>query len=131
MPSSERVEAYAHAIKLTENELNVNPRNAKNWARIASWRVVSDKDRAIKEIGEALRLNPRDNFVLARAASVYEQSGMREEALVAVNSAVELGFPVAQLRSWPVLAQLLQDPRCTLAVEKKPTDGPSAPTGPK
>jgi serine/threonine-protein kinase len=124
-------EAYAHAIKLTENELNVNPRNAKNWARIASWRVVSDKDRAIKEIGEALRLNPRDNFVLARAASVYEQSGMREEALVAVNSAVELGFPVAQLRSWPVLAQLLQDPRCTLAVERKPIDGPSAPTGPK
>ncbi len=119
-------DAYAHAIELTEKELIVNPRDARNRARIATWRVSTDKKTALREIADALRLSPGDNFVLSRAASVYEQSGMREEALAAVKAAVERGYSVEEIRSWPPLAQLLQDPRCTLTVEGKPIENERA-----
>ncbi len=122
-------DAYAHAIALIEKELIVNPRDGKNWARIANWRVVTDKNKALREIADALRLSPGDNFVLSRAASVYEQSGMREEALAAATAAVERGYSAEEIRSWPALAQLLQDPRCTLTTEGKPIESASVPTG--
>ena len=85
-------DAYAHAIELIEKELLVKPGDGRNWARIATWRVVTDHENALNDIREALRLSPEDGFVQARAASVYEQSGMRDRALAAVKAAVELGF---------------------------------------
>src|SRR5260370_18581261 len=122
-------DAYAHAIALIEKELIVNPRDGKNWARIANWRVVTDKNKALREIADALRLSPGDNFVLSRAASVYDQSGMREEALSAATAAAERGYSAQGIPSWPALAQLLQDPRCTLTTEGRPIESASVPTG--
>ncbi len=119
-------DAYAHAIALIEKELNVNPRDGKNWARIANYRIVTDPKRALREIADALRLSPGDNFVLSRAALVYEQSGMREEALAAAKAAVERGYSIDEIRRWPPLAQLLQDPRCTFALEGKPIESASS-----
>src|SRR5262249_36706532 len=103
VPKSEDAmrEAYSHAIELYEKELLVNPRDAWNWARLAVCRVVSDKKLALKAIREALLLSPEDGFVLARAASVYAQSDMQDEALAAVKAAIENRFPLAELESWP------------------------------
>ncbi len=120
-------DAFAHAIELTEKELTVNPSDGQNRARIASWRVFTDQKKALKEIGEALRLSPLDNFVLARAACVYEQSGMRAEALAAVKSAIELGFPSYEIESWPTLVQLVQDSEYIMFVKKKRSEGLSVP----
>jgi hypothetical protein len=47
-------DAYAHAIELTEKELLDNPRDGRNWARLAVWRVVTDQRKALKEIRDAL-----------------------------------------------------------------------------
>jgi len=124
-------DAYAHAIELTEKELAVNPRDARNRARVANWCIYTDKIRALKEIREALELNPRDGFVQSRAALVYEQSEMREEALVAVKSAIELGYSIEEIQNWPPLEQLLQDPRYTGFLEQKPKEGLTVPTSNK
>ena len=115
-------DTYAHAIELTKKELAVNPRDGKNRARIASWLVFTDKTGALKEIREALHLNPRDGFVHSRAALVYEQSGMREEALAAVKSAIKLGYSAEEIQNWPPLEQLMQDPRSTAFIEKEPPE---------
>jgi tetratricopeptide (TPR) repeat protein len=115
-------EAYARAIELAEKELMVNPNDGRKWARIATWRVVTDKNKALKDISEALRLSPRDNLVLARAASVYEQNEMRLEALAAAESAIELGFPPRMLEGRPPLERLVQDARYKAFIEKRPRD---------
>jgi len=119
MPQSENAMrgAYAHAIELTERELLVNPSDGQNWARLATWRVVTEHEKALNDIREALRLSPEDGFVQARAASVYEQSDMRDRALAAVKAAVEVGFSRAELESWPPLQRLLQDPRYKAFIE--------------
>jgi tetratricopeptide (TPR) repeat protein len=103
-------DTYANAIEVTEemmvtqrDENGLPVRFSKSFfrARIASWRVLTDKTRALKEIREALQLTPRSSPVLARAALVYEQSGMRDEALAFMKSAVELGYPRHTLEGWP------------------------------
>jgi tetratricopeptide (TPR) repeat protein len=123
--------AYTHAIDLIENELIVNPKDGRNMARIASWRVVMDKERALKEIGEALRLSPHDNFVLAHAAEVYEQSGMRDAAWAAVKSAIELGFSRYEIESWSKLVRLVQDERYVAFIQKRSSESSPVPTSPK
>jgi tetratricopeptide (TPR) repeat protein len=115
-------DAYAHAIELTEKELMVNPNDGRKSARIATWRVVADKNRALKDISEALRLNPRDYFVLSRAAVLYEQHGMRDEALAFAKAAIELGFSVHELENWPPLERLVQDPRYKAFIKNRPRE---------
>src|SRR5262249_15164592 len=115
---------YAHAIELFEKELLVNPRDGRNWARLALCRVVTDKKQALKEIRDALHWSPNDSFVLARAASVYEQSDMRDEALSAVKAAIELRYPLAEIESWPPLAPLLQDPRYRAFIKERARKSP-------
>jgi serine/threonine-protein kinase len=122
-------EAYARAIELTEKELTVNPRDARAKARIASWRVLIDQPRALQEIREALQLSPRDGLVQSRAALVYEQSRMREEALAALKSAIEFGYSMEEIQGWPPLEQLMQDPRWTAFIETRPAEGLPVPKG--
>jgi len=121
MPESEEAmrDAYAHAIELTEKELHVNPQDGRTWIKIAMWRVVTDKKTALKEIREALRLSPDDSFVVARAASVYAQSSMHNEALAALERAIELGYPLSELETWPPLEQIMQDPRYKAFMEAR------------
>ncbi len=112
-------DAYAHAIQLTKQELLVNPNEGQNWARIASWRVATDQKTALEEIREALSLAPDDGFVWARAASVYEQSSLRDEAVAAAKAALEHGFSRVELESWRPLVRLLQDPRYQGFIEER------------
>jgi len=38
----------------------------------------------------------------------------------AVKSAIELGFPVAEIENWPALAQMLHEPRYRAFIENGP-----------
>ena len=123
---------YRQAIELTELELTVNPRNAQKRATLASLLAPTDGARALQEIEKALLLDPKDNFVHARAALVYEQRRLREKALAAVKSAIELGFPVGEIEHWPPLVRLVQDPRYAQIIEaKKSKKSATVPTGNK
>jgi len=105
------VDAYNQAVALREEELKIRPRDAKLRAEIASWSTLTDKKRARREIGEALRLNSRDNRVQALAAVVYEQLDRRSQAIAAVEKALALGYSLEEIRSWPPLEKLRQDAR--------------------
>jgi hypothetical protein len=48
---------------------------------------------------------------------VYEQSGMRDKALAAIETAVKLGGPLEEMRRWPLLEKLRQDPRYKRIIE--------------
>jgi tetratricopeptide (TPR) repeat protein len=124
-------DTYARAIELSE-QLMVTQRDENGspirlpkslWrARIASWRVLTDKTRALKEIDEVRQVSPRSYFVLARAALVYEQSGMRDDALAFMKSAIDVGYNRHSLESWPTLQWLVQDPRYKAFIENRPTE---------
>jgi tetratricopeptide (TPR) repeat protein len=123
-------DTYAHAIERAE-EMMVTQRDERGlpvsfpksyWrARIATWRVLTDKTRALTETGDALQLNPRWGLVLARAALVYEQSGMRDDALAFMKSAIGSGIPGFrhELESWPTLKWLVEDPRYKAFIESR------------
>ena len=98
-------------MALKEDELRTRPRDGKAHAMIASWLILTDKRRALREIRQAQQLQPRNPGVQAQAASVYEQLYMRKEALAAVAAAIKLGFAVVELQNWPTLENLRQDPR--------------------
>jgi len=104
-------EAYRRAVALKEAELRIKPRDAGLRAQIAAWVFLSDRKRALREIRNALSLNPNDSSVQIKAALVYEQSGMRDKAIAALEAAVRLGYSVAEIERWPPLEGLRQDPR--------------------
>lgn len=104
-------DAYKEAIRLKEKELQIRPRDARLRASIASWCTLFDRRRALSEIDKALQLGARNPRVQAVAATVFEQLRMREQAIKAVEKAIDLGYSVAEFQSWPPLEKLRKDPR--------------------
>jgi tetratricopeptide (TPR) repeat protein len=105
------VDAYTKAVGIREKELAIRPHDGSLKAEIASCRVYTDNKRALREIRTALRLSPNDGRVQILAARVYEQSGMRDKAIAAVETAIRLGYSVEEIQRWPRLENLRQDPR--------------------
>jgi serine/threonine-protein kinase len=70
---------------------------------------VGDSAAAVPEIAEAMRLSPDDSQVMYRAALVYEQSGMRERALQALDAALKGGYSREEIENAPPLQALRQD----------------------
>ena len=119
--------AYRKAIALSEKRLESNPKDTRTRANLAMfWSDLEATQRqagaahsALSQISEALRPNPSDGFVLARAAVVYEQCGMRDQALEAVKAAIKAGYSIAEIRNWPSLVELRQDPRYREAIDNR------------
>jgi len=120
-------DAYRQAIALSEQELVFRPMDAQLRANIASWWVALDQQKALREIREALRLNPQDNRVQSLAAAVYEQTNQRDEALAAFEAAVKLGASVEEIENWPPLEKLRDDPRYKRIVANKSNERSSVP----
>src|SRR5262249_27913040 len=94
IPGKEREakDAYQRAIALFEKEVSVNPLDVQARANCAMyWSHLGDNEKAFAELNSALKLKPEDGFVLSRAAIVYEQDGMRDRALAAVEGAIRSG----------------------------------------
>jgi tetratricopeptide (TPR) repeat protein len=119
--------AYRKAIALSEKELESNPKDTHTRANLAMFwsdlevtqRQAGAAQPALRQISEALRPNPSDGFVLARAAVVYEQCRMREQALEAMEAAIKAGYSIAEIRNWPSLAELRRDPRYREAIDNR------------
>jgi len=111
-PGGRTAEAYRQALQLAERDLAVNRRDAEVRAFLATYCLaLSERERALREIGEAGRLAPRNKIVLFQSALVYDMSGRRERALEALRAAVQHGYSVAEVQWHPDLASLRQDPR--------------------
>jgi serine/threonine-protein kinase len=119
--------AFRRAIQLTQNELERNENDSHRRANLSRYlSAVGERERALAELARALELSPADPFVLSRAALVYEQSGMREAALAAVEDALREGFSVAELQRWPPLAGLRKDPRYQQLIDNRALDPPTS-----
>jgi tetratricopeptide (TPR) repeat protein len=104
--------AYREAVRLAEEVLVVNPKNARARATLGSYRVrLGDKTRALADIAEALRQAPDDGHVLFRGALVHELAGDRERALALLEAALRNGYSREEIRRGADLAELRKDPR--------------------
>jgi tetratricopeptide (TPR) repeat protein len=105
------VPAYRHAIELLEKEIRANSRDPRLRARLAMYYAsIGERDRALTEIAEALRLDPSQGYVQYRAALVYEQAGDRARALNSLELALKARQPMADILAAPPLEQLRKDP---------------------
>jgi serine/threonine-protein kinase len=108
---SESREAYRQAIALFEQELSVNPLDEVARANCAMyWSHLGENERALAELRSAIKLKPEDGLVLSRAVIVYEQAGMRDRAIGAVEGAIKGGFR-NEVENWPPLESLRRDQR--------------------
>lgn len=84
--------AYREAVKQTESELSVSPRNARVIARLAVYQAKAGDDAAaLKSLARALELAPADEQVFQRAGVVHALAGRTDEALNAIEKAVTGG----------------------------------------
>jgi serine/threonine-protein kinase len=113
--------AFRRAIELVEQEIMIDPRDARLHARLAMYLAsVGDHGRALAEIAEALRLDQAQAYVQYRAALVYEQLGNRDIALRYMELALKSGQPMADILAAPPLEQLRKDPRFARMVTPRP-----------
>lgn len=105
-------EAFRKAIELAEGVLATNPKDARLRSNLAIYRSSSgDRAGSLQEIEASLRLAPEDLYVLFRAALVYEQAGMRERALIALEACLKAGYSIEEIRTAPSLAGLRKEER--------------------
>jgi serine/threonine-protein kinase len=109
---SKAPDAYGKALSFGRRELSANTRNTRLRSRLAYYHAaVGEKDPALREITEALRVAPDDGYVLFQSALVYEQLRNRSTAINAVKAARRAGYPAEAILKAPVLADLRADPR--------------------
>ena len=104
--------AYRRAIALTEEDLRVNPRDARSLASLAVYlQKAGDGRQASERLGEALQIGPNDFEVLRRAAQVHALAGRADEALDALEAAIGLGLRRGIARTEDEFESVRQHPR--------------------
>jgi Flp pilus assembly protein TadD len=104
-------EAYEQAVKLTEGELLINPKDPDAISRLAEFyadvgRGADARTTALK----ALSLAPKDGNVLRRIGMMYELLGERQQALRLLGQAIEQKDPLTEIKYSPEMKGLREDP---------------------
>ena len=106
------VAAFRRAIKGSEQDLAVNPKDAETMARLAGYyAMVGESRKAEQTVRRALAIGPENALILYLAGTTYEQLGNREKALYWVGRALERGYSLYEIEQQPELKQLLADER--------------------
>ena len=105
-------EAYKTAIRLLKEDIRATPTNPRLHARLAMYYAfLPDRDRALSEIAEAVRLDPsKSAYVQFKATVVYERLGDRPGALRALKAALDAHQSMAEVEGSPFLASLRTEP---------------------
>jgi tetratricopeptide (TPR) repeat protein/predicted Ser/Thr protein kinase len=104
-------EAYAHAIRLVEDAIKLNPRDASLYASLAKWHAMrGDHAQAQDEVVASLKLAPREPKTFFVAAVVAQQAGKKQQAMSWLEKAVRAGYSPASVEDDPVFASLHADP---------------------
>jgi tetratricopeptide (TPR) repeat protein len=104
-------EAYEEALRRTDDELKVNPRDAvalRNRAR--ALRNLGDETKAREAILSARAAAPADSTVLVEAARIAFLRQDRAAAFALLADAVRAGFSPSLLRADPEFAEIKADP---------------------
>lgn len=106
------VAAFQRAIRGSEQDLSVNPKDAETMAKLAGYyAMVGEGRKAEAMANRALSDSPENALVLYLAGTTYEQLGNREKALYWVGRALERGYSLSEIEQQPELKQLLADKR--------------------
>jgi serine/threonine-protein kinase len=119
---SQAPQAYRKAISLANSALGVNPRDAVVLCNLAVYHaMLSEKDPAMAFLRRALALAPGNSDSLFKAAEVYNQFGMTEPALAALQDSIKQGYSKFFARDHPIFGNLQTDPRFRNLVDDRPT----------
>jgi len=109
---SKAVAAYENAISRAEKRLKVNPKDAIVLAFSADYNAMSGhRNRAVKEIEQALALAPAEGEVRLRAAIAYNQFGDTDRSLASLEKAVSMGYSTQVIWDTPDFEHLHNDTR--------------------
>jgi eukaryotic-like serine/threonine-protein kinase len=105
-------ETLKKAIALAEQQLAVNPRNTPVCADLASYHaMLGEKDQALAYIRKVEADARKSPDLAIQIADVYTDLGKPDTAIKWIGTALDLGYPAAQLSNLPPLEDLLKDPR--------------------
>ena len=113
-------DTYRRAIQLGEEVLRRNPRDIEALARVALYYArLRNHKKALARITKALELGPKIQKVVRKSMQVYEQLGLRDQALDALRRYVELdgSLEEIEIRDDPDLKGLLKDPHRRQIIE--------------
>ncbi len=117
-------QAYKKAIELAEDVLRVNPSDADATVMLAHYYANIDESKRAKELlARALKLAPQSMYVCYDAAVTNVRLGETEEALAAIEHAVELGYPVDLLSLDAGLVPLIGTDRFAALLAKSADEG--------
>lgn len=115
---AQSIDAYRNAIRLAEEQLAGNPRQALTRAFLAQASArLGNGDRAEFELRQALAMQPENAMVMREAALTYEILRQRENELGVLHDAPLQTLD--ELRRAPDAKGLRQDPRFENLVQKK------------
>ncbi len=105
-------DAYTRAIQLLREQLAKDPSQGPSRSRLALYLAkTGDTSSALAELGKVLTPDVAEVNTLFRGAVTYELAGRRDEALAALQRALDRGYPLVEIRMDPELANLRTDVR--------------------
>ncbi len=109
--AAEQQQAYRRALELFEDLLAVNPRDAELLTNAAHCHARLGNDAQASQYMEQAALGaPADPYVFYYASLVHLEAGRTAAALKDIRRAVELNYPLDQLRNDPQFKALNSDP---------------------
>ena len=103
---------YARAIRVADETLLVNPKDAAVRAVVARYSAFcGDSARALEEIAQARTLAPSNLPVIFNSALVFERLGQRDRAFDALGLAIKGGYAPTEIQQHPDLKDLRADAR--------------------
>jgi len=110
--AAEALAAYRKAIELTQESLNVNPKDAKALSDQALYRAKSgDLPGGLQASAKALAFAPGNPNFLFNAAVISEIAKQRGAALQYLGQAIKAGYSLREVETDPELAGLRRDKR--------------------
>jgi tetratricopeptide (TPR) repeat protein len=105
-------ELFRKAAEMGERAREADPKNSRLLASLGGYyAVLGEKEKSLPILRQAVALGPDDSDTNFHAGEGFELLGLREEALRAVNHAMERGYPALYVERSPDLASLRGDPR--------------------
>lgn len=113
-------EMYERAIRLGQERLNVNPKDANVHILLANYNaMLGRRTQALSLLQHALSLRPNEPEFLLMAAVVHNQFGERAKALAWVERAMARGYSAAEIRTAIELDNLRNDPNFQALIRSK------------
>ena len=113
-------DAYKRGLAVAEQQLAINPDDARAlYLGAAGWIDLDQPDKARDWIARSLAIDPNDPATLFNAACRYARLGDREQALTALEQAIENGYAYKEwIENDPDLESVRNEPRYHAVVER-------------